>query len=125
MVGGGLRQVGMIAAAGLYALEHNVDRLAEDHANARRLATGLAAFPGLIVVEPETNILFVDVAPEIADEFGAHLAANGIGAISMYGGRRQRWVTHLDVDAKAVDEALAVVGAFFRDHAARPAEAAA
>jgi len=65
MVGGGLRQVGVIAAAGLYALEHNVARLAEDHANAKRLAEGLAQHPGLAIVEPETNILFVDVAPAI------------------------------------------------------------
>lgn len=127
MVGGGLRQVGMIAAAGLYALEHNVARLAEDHANARRLARGLAAFPGLTVAEPQTNILFVDLAPEIADDFGAHLAASGIGATSSYGGRRQRWVTHLDVDAEAVDAALRVVGAFFSGErgAASRAEAAA
>jgi threonine aldolase len=127
MVGGGLRQVGMIAAAGLYALEHNVERLAEDHANAKRLAKGLADFPGLTVAEPETNILFVEVEPQIADAFGAHLAANGIGAISMYGGRRQRWATHLDVDAAVVDEALHVVGTFFQSGAATTnrAEAAA
>ena len=127
MVGGGLRQVGMIAAAGLYALEHNVERLAEDHANAKRLAKGLAEFPGLAVAEPETNILFLEVEPQIADAFAAHLAASGIGAISMYGGRRQRWVTHLDVDAAAVDDALRVVGAFFQSGAAggRRAEAAA
>src|SRR5260370_31035649 len=118
MVGGGLRQVGMIAAAGLYALEHNVERLAEDHANAKRLAKGLAGFSGLAVAEPETNILFVEVEPEIADAFAAHLAANGIGAISMYGGRRQRWVTHLDVDAAAGEDGLRVVGAVFQSRAA-------
>jgi threonine aldolase len=115
MVGGGLRQVGVIAAAGLYALEHNVARLAEDHANAKRLAEGLAQHPGLAIVEPETNILFVDVAPAIMVEFAGHLAANGIGVTSSYGGRRQRWVTHLDVDSGAVDEALAIVRAFFEN----------
>lgn len=121
MVGGGLRQVGVIAAAGLYALEHNVGRLAEDHANAKRLAAGLAACPGLTVGEPETNILFIDVAPQISAPFAAHLADHGVGAISSYGGRRQRWVTHLDVDAAAVDEALRVVRAFFESPAARQA----
>lgn len=121
MVGGGMRQAGVIAAAGLYALEHNVERLAEDHANAKRLARGLAEFPGLTVVEPETNVLFVDVAPQIMADFAAHLAANGVGATSTYGGRRQRWVTHLDVDADAVDEALWIVRTFFENHAARGA----
>jgi threonine aldolase len=121
MVGGGLRQVGVIAAAGLYALEHNVGRLAEDHANAKRLARGLADFPDLTIVEPETNILFLDVAPDISGDFAAHLADNGIGATSTYGGRRQRWVTHLDVDAQVVDEALRVVRNFFATHAAAQA----
>jgi threonine aldolase len=129
MVGGGLRQVGVIAAAGLYALEHNVARLADDHANARRLARGLGDFPGLTPVAPDTNIVFVDVAPDIAARFGAYLAENGIGATSSYGGKRQRWVTHLDVDADAVDEALRVVRAFFAsqgtEEAALHSEAAA
>jgi threonine aldolase len=120
MVGGGLRQVGVIAAAGLYALEHNVARLAEDHANARRLAKGLAELPGLTVAEPQTNILFVDLAPEISADFAVHLAASGVAATSSYGGLRQRWVTHLDVDADAVDAALVVARKFF----ARPARAA-
>ena len=121
MVGGGLRQVGVIAAAGLYALEHNVARLAEDHANAKRLASGLAEFVDLSLPEPETNILFVDVAPQIAGDFAAHLAENGVAAISMYGGRRQRWVTHLDVDAAAVEAALRVVRAFFEGRTAKKA----
>jgi threonine aldolase len=119
MVGGGLRQVGLIAAAGLYALEHNVARLAEDHVNAKRLARGLAAFPGLSVVEPQTNIVFVDVAAPIAADFAAHLAAHGVGAISSYGAKRQRWVTHLDVDSQAVDEALRVARGFFESLAAQ------
>jgi threonine aldolase len=121
MVGGGLRQVGVIAAAGLYALEHNVERLAEDHANAKRLAAGLADFTELDVATPETNILFVDVAPQIAADFAAHLAENGVAAISMDGGRRQRWATHLDVDADAVDAALQAVRSFFEGRAAKRA----
>ncbi|MEE3626071.1 low-specificity L-threonine aldolase [Nitrospirillum sp. BR 11752] len=112
MLGGGLRQVGILAAAGLYALEHNVGRLADDHANARRLAEGLSAFPALTVTPPDTNILFVAVASDVADAFNAHLKAHGIAVTSTYG--MQRWVTHLDVDAAAVDAALEIVAAFFR-----------
>ena len=110
MVGGGMRQAGVIAAACLYALDHNVARLAEDHANARRLAAGLGAHPGLSVSAPDTNIVFVDVDPAAADRLTAHLAANGIAAGK---GRRQRWVTHLDLDDAAVDDALNAVDEFF------------
>ena len=70
MVGGGLRQVGVIAAAGLYALEHNVARLADDHANARRLAARPRRFSRPHASsQPDTNIVFVDVAPDIAARF--------------------------------------------------------
>jgi threonine aldolase len=113
MLGGGLRQVGILAAAGLYALEHNVERLADDHANAKALAQGLARFPGVSVVTPDTNIVFVDVAPQYASAFAEHLARHGIGVTSAYGATRQRWVTHLDVDRQAVDTALAVAAEFF------------
>lgn len=112
MLGGGMRQAGVIAAAGLYALDHHVERLAQDHANAARLAEGLSNLPGLSVEMPDTNIVFVEVAPAIAEAFGAHLAANGVGITSGYGGARQRWVTHLDVDAAAVDAAVSVARAF-------------
>ncbi len=113
MVGGGLRQVGVLAAAGLYALTHNIGRLTEDHANARRLAAGLGALPGLTVSVPDTNIFFVDVAPDLSAGFMAHLTENGVGLTSGYAGRRQRWVTHLDVDEAAVDAALRVAADFF------------
>ncbi len=117
MVGGGLRQAGILAAAGLYALEHNVERLADDHANAKALAQGLAKFPGVSVIAPDTNIVFVDVAPQYASAFAECLAQHGIGVTSAYGATRQRWVTHLDVDAQAVDTALAVAAEFFAKHA--------
>jgi threonine aldolase len=113
MLGGGLRQVGVLAAAGLYALEHHVDRLADDHANARLLAEGLAAFDGVKVNMPDTNIVFVEIPGDIAEAFAAHLAAHGIGVTSAYGATRQRWVTHLDVDQAAVETALGVAKAFF------------
>ncbi|MGG1948658.1 low-specificity L-threonine aldolase [Trinickia sp. NRRL B-1857] len=114
MLGGGMRQAGILAAAGLYALEHNVERLAQDHANARTLAQGLATLPGLSVSQPDTNIVFVGVDASIAPAFAAHLAQHGIGVVSTYGSTRQRWVTHLDVDAAAVQEALAVASQFAR-----------
>ena len=114
MLGGGMRQAGILAAAGLYALEHNADRLAEDHPNARTLAEGLAKLPGLTVTAPDTNIVFVNVEASIAPAFAAHLAQHGIGVVSAYGATRQRWVTHLDVDAKAVDDALSIASQFLQ-----------
>src|SRR5690606_22954514 len=92
MLGGAMRQAGMLAAAGLYALEHHVDRLAEDHANARLLAEGLTAaarsnpaLNGRLNVHPvQTNILFVDVAADIADSLLAHLVACGVRVTSGY-----------------------------------------
>ena len=113
MVGGGLRQVGILAAAGIYALEHNVARLADDHANATTLAKGLAAYELLKVTMPDTNIVFVEVDGAIAADFKEHLAARGIGVTSAYSATKQRWVTHLDVDNAAVENALAAVRAFF------------
>lgn len=113
MLGGGLRQSGILAAAGLYALEHNVERLADDHANARALAQGLSALPGLSVSKPDTNIVLVNVAAKYASAFAEHLAGQGIGVTSAYGATQQRWVTHLDVGKAAVATALAAASEFF------------
>ena len=122
MLGGGMRQAGLLAAGGLHALEHHVDRLAEDHDNARALAEGLAALgrangDAIQVVPPQTNIVFVQVADSIAAPFAEHLLAHGVrttGSTGRYGqGLVQRWVTHLDVDRADVDEALAVAARFF------------
>jgi len=113
MLGGGLRQVGILAAAGLYALEHNVARLADDHANAKILAEGLASFSQLKVTMPDTNIVFVEVDSAIAESFSTHLAARGVGITSAYGATKQRWVTHLDVDRAAVEDALDAARSFF------------
>ena len=114
-VGGGLRQVGILAAAGLYALEHNVERLAEDHANARRLAEGLSKIAALSV-ESQTNIVWVKVR-ERAKAFTDYLAAEGFGVTGGYpgasGASQQRWVTHLDVDRAAIDRAVAVAERFY------------
>jgi threonine aldolase len=98
ILGGAMRQAGVLAAAGLYALENNVERLAEDHANAVRLAQGLKEL-GYDVDGPHTNMVFVQVPEGLTD----HLAGNGILVLS---GRRLRLVTHLDVDAAGIERAL-------------------
>jgi threonine aldolase len=109
MLGGTMRQVGILGAAGIYALEHNVDRLAEDHANAERLAKGLAAM-GLKVDPVQTNMVFALVPKEASAALRKHLDDNGIATL---GGVKMRLVTHLDVDAAGIDHALAVFGDFF------------
>lgn len=116
-LGGAMRQVGILAAAGLYALEHNVERLRDDHTNARRLADGFARIPALAVTTPDTNIVWVKVAPEHSEAFSAFVAAEGFGITGGYSGESQRWVTHMDVDAAAVDRAVAVAERFFNSRA--------
>ena len=106
MVGGGMRQAGMLAAAALHALDHHVERLADDHRLAQRLADGLAAVPGVTVEPPQTNIVFVEVPPERAAGLLAHLKTCGVLATGLY---RLRFVTHLDVDESGVDRAIAAV----------------
>jgi len=110
MLGGGMRQVGILAAAGRYAIKHHVARLAEDHENAARLAAGLAKHRELEVAPPQTNMVFVAVRDGKGDAFAAHLAANGV---QITGTAHQRWVTHLDVATADVDRAIGVVDAFF------------
>ena len=106
--GGAMRQAGIIAAAGIYALENNVDRLAEDHANARRFARLIAQIDGIDVdVDAiETNMIFFEVTHARFDaaEVAEKLLARGI-RIGAVGARRMRAVTHLDVDAAGVEEA--------------------
>jgi threonine aldolase len=104
MIGGALRQSGIVAAACLYALDHHVDRLADDHANARRLAEGLATLPGFEVVPPETNIVLADVSD--ASALVGALGDRGV-EVTPLGPTRIRCVTHLDVDEAAIDLALA------------------
>jgi threonine aldolase len=113
-MGGAMRQAGIVAAACLYALDHHVERLVEDHANARRLAEGLAELPGVVLdpVHVETNIVFFDLAPSgpTADEVEARLEAKGV-RIGAMGPRRMRAVTHRDVDRDGIDTALQAMGA--------------
>ncbi len=116
-----MRQAGLLAAAGQHALEHHIDRLAEDDDNARTLAAGLAALgrthDGLHTDVPQTNIVFVKVDDAIAASFTEYLAAHGVrttGSSGRYGqGMVQRWVTHLDVTRADVDEALTIAARFF------------
>jgi threonine aldolase len=107
MYGGAMRQAGIVAAGALWALEHNVERLAEDHANARALAAGLATVEG-VEIDPaavESNIVLFRVADPQA--LAAGLAARGIELSPL--GDRLRAVTHLDVDAAAIDRTLGAI----------------
>ena len=106
MLGGGMRQAGLLAAAAMHALDHHVGRLATDHANARRLADGLARIPGLTVTAPDTNIVFANVEGGRTEALLAHLATRGVLATGLIG---LRFVTHLGVDAEGTDRAVAAV----------------
>lgn len=112
VVGGGTRQAGVLAAAGLYALEHMVDRLADDHANARALADGLVELSGLRLDHPrvQTNIVIVDVAGTglTATAFVERLAAQGVLTCE-FGGSRVRFVTHYGIERADIEAALARV----------------
>ncbi len=111
-LGGAMRQSGMLAAAALHALDHHVERLADDHANARALAVGLAALPGIAidVASVQTNLVYFDVAGtgRTAGEIAEALAAEGV-RIGATGGTRMRAVTHLDVGADDVVHTLSVL----------------
>ncbi len=106
VAGGGMRQTGVLAAAALHALGHHVQRLAEDHANARRLAEGLQGLPGVSVAMPQTNIVFVDLAPDKPRDIVERLRRRGVLATGLY---RLRLVTHLDVSRVHVDHAVGVL----------------
>lgn len=106
LLGGGLRQVGVLAAAARHALDHHVERLAEDHANARRLADGLAGLPGVAVEPPATNIVWVHLERAPAPDLLARLAADGV---LCSGDRTLRLVTHLDVAAADIERAVPIL----------------
>jgi threonine aldolase len=111
-LGGGMRQAGIIAAGALYALEHNIDRLADDHANARILAQTVRTTPGL-KLEPETvdtNIVIFDVDAELgtAAAFCARLRDEGVWTNAI-APQRVRAVTHLDVSREQVEHAANVL----------------
>lgn len=110
MVGGSMRQSGVIAAAALYALEHHVERLSEDHANARRLAAAVAEMPH-VRMDPagtDTNIVFFDLVGVDGPEFRKRLAAEGV-LCSGTSPSRIRMVTHLDVSAADIEDAIPLI----------------
>ena len=113
VMGGGMRQAGYLAAAGIYALDNHVDRLRNDHAHARLLADALAPLPWVGDIRPvESNIVIFDVqAPTTPAALLAYLAQNGVKA-SAFGPMTVRFVTHLDVDRLAIEEAIAVLGRY-------------
>ena len=108
VLGGGMRQAGVLAAAGLYALEHHVRQLAQDHANAEHLADGLRAL-GLRVEPPQTNILYVHIPAAQTAGLCGHLEERGI--LATVSGRT-RLVTHLDVPRAKIETVLQA----FRDY---------
>jgi threonine aldolase len=112
VVGGGMRQAGILAAAGIVALNEMVDRLAQDHANAKQLATGLAEIPDLIV-DPDhihTNIIYFEVNREgmTPQEFVQQLDAAGVRMLPL-GLQKVRAVTHYHITSEDIDQALAVI----------------
>jgi threonine aldolase len=107
MLGGGMRQAGVLAAGALYALEHHLPRIAEDHAAARAIAEALAAVPGVTVHPVETNIVQFD-APAAAEALMAAAARRGV-LVGATGPRRIRAVTHLDIPAGGIARAASAL----------------
>ena len=125
MLGGGMRQTGVLTAAGLYALQHNIARLADDHANASYLADGLTelanqlpALQPLTVIAPQTNIVFTDISPALAARLLPFLAEHGVKVTaSRYQAKqralmRLRWVCHLDISRDQITQTLALIRQF-------------
>ena len=115
MLGGGMRQAGVLAACGLYALEHNVERLAEDHARAEHLAEGLTAL-GRFPVFQETNMVFIEPDAGEVEAIATHLRGRGVEI-----GRQSlplRLVTHLDIDDAAIERAVDGFASYYRNAAA-------
>lgn len=102
MLGGGMRQVGVVAAAGLYAIENNFDGMAQDHANAERLAAELSTVDGVTVTGQNTNMVFANFGVDDNDQFMAATESDGV-ITRLYGDGDTRMVTHLDVGADDVD----------------------
>lgn len=113
IVGGGMRQIGIIAAAGIHAIEHHVDRMVEDHANARRLADGLAGIAGIDIDHNavQTNMVFAKITPDRLQSFNEHCAKHHIRIDT---GNPIRLVTHLDIDEISIDRTIEVIGDFFQ-----------
>ncbi|MGH8371257.1 MAG: low-specificity L-threonine aldolase [Gammaproteobacteria bacterium] len=115
MLGGGMRQAGMLAAAGSYALEHHVERLAEDHANARALSEGLAQIKqiGTDPAAVQTNMIFIRIPDADVAPLAGHLKRAGIIVLP---GSAMRLVTHLDVGAEDIQRVIVAFKAYFTSH---------
>ena len=111
MLGGGMRQAGILAAAGLHALNHNIERLADDHDHAARLAQGLAEIDQIRVTPPQTNIVYADLAPAVCEPLQRHLREHGVIARVT---SHMRLVTHLDVTRHDIDQTVAAFKKFYR-----------
>ncbi len=111
MTGGGMRQAGLMAAAALHALDHHIERLAIDHANAKRLADGLRTLPGMTAPRPDTNIVFASIDGGRTAALVEHLKSRGVLASGLIG---LRLVTHLDVDEAGIDHAIAATREFLQ-----------
>ena len=116
VLGGGMRQAGVLAAACLYALDHNVERLAEDHDNAAHLASGLAQIDEVVVQSQATNMVFAQFPLEHCQQLEAWLKERGILIQMMYS---SRFVTHMDVSRADIDVFIAALKAYFRAPALR------
>ncbi|MGM0669548.1 MAG: threonine aldolase family protein [Gemmatimonadota bacterium] len=110
-LGGGMRQSGILAAAGIYALDHNLERLAQDHRRARALAKGARGMEGLSVEEPDTNIVMLDIRLSGVTPRGllSHMAEEGVLMVP-FGPTRIRAVTHMEVDDEGIRRALGALG---------------
>jgi threonine aldolase len=116
MLGGGMRQAGLLAAGAHYALDHNIERLAQDHANAAALAEGLNTVAGLQAIS-NTNIVFINVDHGMTEGLVAHLKAHGVlctgREAGTYGGKGMlRMVTHLDVNRADIETAIEIVKSY-------------
>ncbi len=111
MLGGGMRQAGVLAACGLYALEHNIERLAEDHDHARALGAGLAEIEGL-PVRHETNMVFIEPQAKDLEPLRQHLLQHRVEI--GHQGPRVRLVTHLDIDSAGIDRAITAFQSYYR-----------
>jgi threonine aldolase len=113
MLGGGMRQAGGLAAAASFALQHHIERMADDHALAVRLAEGIGRIDGLEVARPQTNIVFAAARGGRGPALLEHLRSQGVLATGVIG---LRFVTHLDVDRDGIERAIAAVRGFFEDN---------
>ena len=109
MAGGGMRQSGIIAAAGIVALEQQVERLSEDHANAQRLEHGLTSIDELSIDAAQTNMVFVSITKTQAEEIEEYMEKRGI---IISGGKKIRLVTHLDINSADIDTVIEAFKSF-------------